>query len=278
MVATPNGVDAGVLDKIFEKGATSRPPIDCPDGSLAVVIPQGYDLHTIPPLEKLLPRIRQQVHLHDADSFIAYINQFKGEATRLFATPGQLASDKRAVITALVDYHEPGQPAYVAHAAHYKPRYSEQWQAWGKVNSLPMAQAEFGDFIEENARDVRKPEAASLLDIINEFKATKKVDFNSVTRQTNGDVKIGWDETTEYKGRAMTVPTELILGMPVFFSGPLYEVKALLRYRVADGKVMFVIKLDSPALIEQAAFEAIIKAVYQETEVSIFHGLAPTAG
>lgn len=274
-----NGMSADVLDKVFEKGAAATPAIDRPDGGKEVLLPDGYRAHTIPPLEKPLTRIRQAANFYDTASFNAYVNRYKTANSRLFAVPGQLASDKKAAVTAILDYHGQatvdgaGTPEHAAHVAKYLPRYSEQWLRWSAISGKPLAQQDFAEFIEENRADIRQPEAAFLLDIVSKFKATKKAEFNSVVHQPNGDITIGWDENTEYKGKpGVTVPAELELGIPVFFKGTLYSVKALMRYRLSEGKLTFLVKLDNTVAVEQAAFDEITTSIAEATGIEIYLG------
>lgn len=260
-----------VVDKIFAKGAATTPPIPRPDGGFDVLTPEGYRVHTIHPLEKPLTRIRQTVTMHDVDSFNAYITQYKSENTRLFAVAGHLAADRKAIITAIFDYHAPDKPDYSAHVANYRPRYSEQWERWTKVGT--MEQAAFAEFIEENRADIQRPEAAQLLDIVTRFKATKKTEFDSVVYQPNGDVTVGWSEKTEHHAKpGIQVPQQLEVGIPVFFKGDRYSVTILMRYRLQEGKLLFVLKADRPDVIEQHAFDEIISNVHGATDVQIYLG------
>ncbi len=267
-----NEITPQVLDKIFDRGAASAFAHDRPDGGRELIIPNGYQAHTLPPLEKLLPRIRQSVSLYDSATFIAYVERYKSEATRIFAMPGHLA-DGKASITAVLDYHQPGKADHGAHVARYVPRYSEPWERWTKAG--PMLQADFAEFIEENRADIRKPDAAPLLDMISKFKATKKVDYDSVMHQPNGDVLIMWSDKTENAGKpGVHVPTELEIGIPVFFKGPLYAVTILMRYKLNNGALTFRIKPDRPEYVEQAAFDEIIKAIAEATGIEAYLGVA----
>lgn len=280
-MTTGNSLSSDVLEKVFEKGAATAPAIERPDGGKEVLLPEGYRAHTIPPLEAKLSRIRQSVTMYDAPSFADYVNKFKTPTTRIFALPGHLSKSGKAVVNAVIDYHgqsegeAAGKPEYAAHIANYAPRYSVQWERWN--NAGAMQQDKFAEFIEENRDDIREPDAAVLLDLVTKFKATKKIEYNSVTHQPNGDVTIGWAENTEHHGKpGVTMPPTLTLGIPVFFKGKLYEVTALLRYRLADAKLTFVIKVDRPDIIEQAAFDEITKALQETTSIEPYLGMLGT--
>lgn len=243
-----------------------------PDGGSIVVCERNQRVEKIHPLEKMLPRIRQAPTFYDLASFTGYVTAFKTDTTRIFGVPGTIASDGRAKLTAILDYHGPGKPDHGAHVATYAPRYSEQWDKWTKAGSMP--QAAFAEFIEENRADISEPDAATLLDIVTKFRTTRKQEFNGVVYQPNGDVVIGWSDTTESAGKGVAVPTELKLGIPVFFRGTLYAVPVLMRYRVPDGKLTFTVKVDRAALIEQTAFDEIAKAASDATGIGVLIGAA----
>lgn len=248
-------------------GAEKREPLDLPNGGKGVLVPQGYQLKELAPIEPNLTRIRGGVTMVDLDSWVAYVNRFKSEDTQVFASPDPGSFH----VTAVLDYHNAdGLPAHCAHKAVYAPRYAVQWQRWSQIGT--MEQVAFAEFIEENRADVQEPAAAVLLDIITKFKATKKAEYDSVVYQPNGDVMIGWSEKTEAVGKAVAVPTELKLGIPVFFRGTLYAVPAFLRYRLDGGKLRFQVKLDRPEYIEEAAIAEITKAVGEQTGLTVYLG------
>lgn len=241
-----------------------------PDGGFAVALPHGYHLEKVPALEPPLKRIRQNVTMHDRESFIEYVECFKGDATRIFAEPGFLASGG-AHVTAVFDYHKPEtEPDRCAHTARYAPRYSEQWKRWTGATAA-FNQAEFAEFIEENRSDIREPAAANLLDLVRTFKANKKVAFNSVVYQRNGDLTLGYEEVTD-KASSTVVPEALTLGIPVHFRGPIYAVPVFIRYRVGSGGVAFSLKVDRADVIEDDAFQKMTDEIEQRVTIPVYLG------
>ena len=265
-------VSEDTINAIFHKGATASPPVETPDGGFAMLVPEGYRLEKIAPLVAPLTHIQERVRFHDENSFISYVNRYKdGKSTRLFAQTSR-QSGGAATITAILDYHEEDKPRRGAHVAVFVPIFSEEWSRWTKATA-PMLQAYFAEFIEENRKDIETPDAAHLLDIVSRFKATKKVEFNSVVYQPNGDLTVGWDERTEgANGQPITIPTQLELGIPVFFKGERYSVPVFLRYRLADQKLTFSLKIDRGDYIEQAAFDQITAKVAEGTGIEVYSG------
>jgi hypothetical protein len=259
-----------IIKAIFDQGRLAAPVIDRPDGGKVILAPEGSERFDIEPRDKELLRIKQSPHVHDLESFVSYVTTFKTSDTRIFAEPGHLSVDKQPIITAALDYHGPGKPDHLAHRITFRPRYSEPWTRW--LHAKGMSQTEFAEFIEENRGDIRVPEAAQLLDIVRTFKASRKQDFDSVVYQPNGDVMVNYAETTQQAGKGVPVPSELQLGIPVYFRGIVYAVPVFMRYRLADGKVTFALKVDRADYIEEAAFNEITMKIGEQTGVPVHLG------
>lgn len=274
------------IDRLIDAGNEQRNPISTPDGGQAVALPAGYALHKLPPLEAPLTHTKQVVRLHDVESLIAYLEAYKiapprpedeGRVqpgmSRIFAEPGFLATGQKARFVAVLDYHGADAPARSAHVATYEPRYSEAWERWHKACSAPMRQVDFCEFIEECRADIVEPDAAKLLDIVRTFKASKAVEFDSVTYQANGTVKLNYSEKVQQHGQASgELPEVMKLGIPVYYKGEHFAVPVFVRYRVSGGAVVFALKIDRGDVIEDDAFTGIAKKVEQTTAVPVHFG------
>jgi uncharacterized protein YfdQ (DUF2303 family) len=264
-----NSISTEFLGDIRANSAAGR-KVELPDGSVGVIVPSDMRMSREEPRWPKLERIQQKPTFYDVGSFCAYVNVFKGEGVRLFAMPSYLGA--RPHVTAIFDYHRPGSPDHSAHAATLHLRHSEEWQTWTAAETF--SQADFAEFIEERRRDITNPTAAELLDMVRQFKASRKVEFDSVLVQDNGDIRVTYDENTEAKGKAagVAVPAEMKLGIPVYFQGERFEVPVFLRYRLGTGKVSFAIKLDRPDYVENAAFECVLSEIAEATELTAHIG------
>jgi len=264
-------LDDKTIETLIALGARQSPLIPAPDGSQVAIVPEGYRAEHIKPLDRKLTRMIQKVALYDLSSFVSYVNQFKLPGTRIFGVPSHLGNGNAGFI-AVIDYHPSHEtPGYCENRATFTLKHSEQWTRWTRAQ--PMPQVAFAEFIEENRKDVVAPDVAVLLDIVTKFRASRKQDYDSVVYQPNGDVTVAWSEKTENAGKpGVAVPTELGLGIPVYFKGELYSVPVLMRYRLADGKLMFMIKVDRPDYIEQAAFDATAKQIAEATGIEPYIG------
>lgn len=276
-------ISTEVLDRLTQIGAQHRPHVELPGGGKGVFVPPGYKIETFHPDEPILTRIHQTVTFFDLASFLDYVEDFRTPTTRIFVMPGYLSQDRQTTVTAVLDYHEEtaetddddgthrlfGYPMHCAHVAVYKPRNSTEWLRW--TGAAPMSQAAFAEFIEECRRDITEPSAAMLLDIVSKFKTSKKVEFNSVVHQSNGDVVVGYAEQTDAAG-SVKMPSELKIGIPVFFRGARYEIGVFVRYVIRDQKLAFTLKLDRPDYVEQAAIDEIVSEVSKKFAMPVFCG------
>lgn len=259
------------IQTLINHGAVTLRSVEAPDGGTVVVVPEGFRTEHLRPLDRPLTRMVQKVEMFDLGSFVAYVNAFKTPTTRIFGVPAHLGRGA-AEFVAVLDYHgAQDKPAYAENRATFTLRHSEQWLRWTRAQ--PMAQVAFAEFIEENRKDIVSPDSALLLDIVSKFRASRKQDYDSVVYQANGDVTVAWSEKTENAGKpGVAVPTELGLGIPVYFKGELYSVPVLMRYRLADGKLTFSIKVDRPDYIEQAAFDDTADKIATATDLLPFIG------
>lgn len=258
-------IDKTAVEALIAQGRAIGNKIEGPDGREYLIVPSGMNVAELQPLERRLMRIKAGALFEDSESFVAYVNRFKTQTTQVFAATSS------PLVTAALDYHGPGQPSHCAHVAQYAPKLSTEWTRW--TTAKPMPQAEFAEFVEENRRDVVEPAAAVLLDVVTKFKATKKQDYDSVVYQPNGDVTIAWSDKTEMAGKpGVAVPSELQLGIPVFFGGAPYKVPVFMRYRLADGKLTFTVKIDRADYILEDAFKESLASISKAIGIGIYRG------
>lgn len=236
-----------------------------PAGGLYVKRPDGSVVHLQPQYPPLY-HIDQAVNVMKADSFSAYVNRFKGEATTIFAKADA------PLLMAIIDYHST-DAARCDHRVSFVPPWSEEWARWRALDGKSLTQMEFAEFIEENMVDVVEPDGAALLDVVTGLQAHRKVTFESGVRLHDGSNQLVYHEDIEAKGRGtLTVPSEFALGVPVFFGGEAFRVRCMLRYRITEGKLVFAVRVIRRRFIEQSAFDDIVKAVATATGIQVLHG------
>ena len=258
-------------------GAPQSPVDAALGGGVYAVVPKGYSLES---LEEFLPtpvRIKQAVHLHEADSFIDYVNEFGTGLSHVFFNIQQ--QEFRAVL----DYHAPATdgdkpspevPGWCEHSATYQPRLSVEWQTWVNQNRKQMNQVDFARFLEENIPDIVEPNSADLLAVALTFEAKKSVEFSSGVRLANGQIQFQYDEVvrgTAQKG-TMEVPEQFTLGIPIHVNGPAYRIPVRLRWRLQEGKVAFWYEIVRPHRFLEDALKEIRERIEEKTARKVLAG------
>lgn len=242
------------------------------DGIPYAAVPQDF---TVISLEQYLgkPRmIRASPVFLDPESYCVYVNRFKEEETTLFGDQPQLR------IAALLDYHAPDGPAHCAHRATLQLRHSPEWQAWVGIHGKPIAQVPFAEFLEDHADDISDPDGAAVLEAAMDLEAKKTVAFKSGVNLRNGTQQLIYlEDLEEKKGKGtITLPSELFLEIPVFEHGQVVGLKAKLRYRIDDGALSFIVKLQTVADKLREAFDLECREVNGATDLQVLFG-APGA-
>lgn len=257
------------FNEAYTAGQNAGPPKSVGDGMYAVV-PEGS---TIEDLERFLDvpiRARGSVTAKTEETFSAYVNRYKSlQKTVVFADQEKFA------LVGVVDYHAADEPGHREHRVTYTAPRSLEWTTWRGQNGKKMGQGEFAQFIEDNMVDIRDPAGAEVLEVSRGLQAKSKVEFASAIRLADGSQQFTYNEEiagTTAKG-TMKVPEEFTLGIPVFFGGSLYEVRARLRYRIDQGKLALWYELYRPEYIERDAFEAIVGNVATATGIDVWHGV-----
>jgi uncharacterized protein YfdQ (DUF2303 family) len=236
-----------------------------------VLVPNEY---TVKDLEALLPNpigTKASVTVTDAVSFVAYVQAFADEGTRIFAHDKQGTEPK---VIAVIDYPQKEQPRHGRHRVTLAPRISEQWGRWNTVNGKRMAQADFARFLEENSVDVRAPDAATLIEVAQSIDATKAGAFRSGIRLADGSFQLTYSEqvsATAGDGK-LRIPEKITLGIPVFERGELYAVDAWFRYRIDEGKLLLSVDLHRPRFVFDDAFLGLVSTIKSDLTRDVLFG------
>jgi uncharacterized protein YfdQ (DUF2303 family) len=223
--------------------------------------------------ENLEGRVVQTISLQTEESLIEYV---KRGATKSAVLMADIASN---TILAVLDYHAPDadrtadQDAYGSHTAKLKLVHSLEWDAWAKVDGAMMKQLAFVRFLEENREDIASPDAGTVLDACRDLSALRKVDFRQVVREDSENVSIEFKNEAQVNGN-VTLPSEFVLRIPVYFGGPEVEVHALLRWELVDetNQLTLGFKLKRLERIRQAEFKRIVHEASEDTGTPAFYG------
>lgn len=254
----------------FEAGFAAAETRIAPDGSPYVVAPVGAVVHHLERMMPAPPRIRRCVRLDNAASFVEYISEFRGPGTTVFA-----ALNERT-ITAVLDYDEPGAPAWGEHVAWLKLQHSPEWLEWTKRNRQVIRQADFAEFIEDQLRYIVQPDGAALMEMVTQLEAKRSVAFRSGVNLQNGSVQLQYEETEEPRKGNIIMPRSIVIGPRVFLGDRQVRVDVRLRYRITnEGALTFQYVLDEPEHIVEDAFAAVVGQVAEACDLVVLSGTVP---
>ncbi|MDT4806982.1 hypothetical protein FQZ97_398220 [compost metagenome] len=232
------------------------------------LVPDGVSIQA---LEQHLPapvRIRQRLTVLDAATFIAYVRRFTSPAAAVFCN-----GPEGRTFTAVLDYHQPEQPAWANHSATYRCPTTIEWGRWQEKDGKRMSQADFAEFIENNVRDIvqpekepRAPSAADMLEISRTLEAKKNICFRQGIRLDNGQVQLTYNEQID--GRAgetgqLTIPEQFFIGVKPFLGGDAFLVAARFRYRIQEGQLAMWYELIRPDKVLEEAYGAVRKQIQE---------------
>ena len=245
-----------------------------------VVLPAGFSVKS---LEMNLPaptRKSGTTVLNDAESFIAVVNDQKGDNTRLFSTIDP------PTFTAVFNHHAQGA-GWGDHRAKYNAPISPEWGAWGEADGKQMNQVDMARFIEANMVDIvfiepnpetkhpGSPDGATFLEICHTLEAKKKVKFKSSVRLQDGSTQFTYDE--DVAGSAvngtMLIPEQFTIGVPVFENGDKWMVDVRFRYRIQEGgHLVMWLELVRPHKTIETAVKELREQIGEKTGLQVLNG------
>lgn len=235
-----------------------------PDGKLTAVIPREHTYLAERPV-----RIEQAVKVGDAASFLSYHALYSDENSRAFAE-----RDSNS-IRAVLDYHKSNDKTarFGKHTLTLVLRHTEEWQKWTKSNGKPMEQAEFAEFLEENAPDVVFPSAADMLEMATTLQATIDVQFKKAYNLQSGAVELRYEENINGRfGKGeVVVPKSFKISIPVYDGQDAVQIEAMFRFRIRGEKLSLHYQLLHLDRWKRDAFNAVVAEI-AAGGVTVFNG------
>ncbi|MGN7869590.1 DUF2303 family protein [Paracoccus sp. 22332] len=318
-IEAPKNIAETIIEEFRHTGefqVVVQPDAKAPDAPFLIAAPDGIRIHDLTEQHRkaaqaLKPMQRTgQAKLDDLDSIIEWTNRFKGKETVLF---GQLHPTPKLV--SVIDYHgegaftvspDMGDPTanYGRHTALYTFPVSQEWKRWNAISGQPLSKDEFGEFIEENAKDFLDPtpallgmgagdptpweqrmidvaakiqgrfgQYAALAALSREFRVHETGHLQVTTNRDTGETQVQFlDEHRGPDGQPLRLPNLFMIAIPVFEEGALYRLAVRFRYRKAGQDVKFFATLYNPdAALRDAAREALTIA-HEGTNVPLLIG------
>ncbi len=218
-------------------------------------------------LENLLSApLRQKISrpLFTVCDFIAYVNRFKRPETTVYCTDG--------LITAVIDHRGTEAPTWDDHAVTVKIDRSEPLLRWLEKNKKPLSQEEFADFLEERALEIVVPQAAEILELVQELHVTKNSSVRSSVRN-NGRHSIAFNQDQQIKGAGggVDLPTSFEIRIEPFKRQKVTtDIRALLRVKLREEKPVFVFDLQRVEERLEQALGEITETISDLTKLPVY--------
>lgn len=236
-----------------------------PEAVPHVIVPQGYEVSS---LERLLPapvRIRAKPTFNHPDSFINYVNEFRGDETRIFAC------EKKGILTAAIDHPGRCAPTWSEHHATLALEPTPEWLAWVGIHRKEVRQVAFAEFIEEHTSEILEPSGAEMLEVALTLQNNRTAAVKSAIRLESGTVQFRWEEEDAVragKDGGVEIPTRFRIAVAPFKGLAPFKLDVLLRYRVSkESGVSFICVLKDHEKAAERGFLEVANLVKDGTEI-----------
>jgi len=241
------------------------------------ILPNGQVIDVRDRIETGRPfpnRKKGSVTVTETIAFLRYLEKHGLDQTELYGNA------KRGIITAIINADHAtdskvaeGLAGWSDHQVTLNLPFTTDWKEWTAHNNEYRDQATFAEFIEDHLTNFVEPTGADMLELAQSFNATTRVDFESSSRVSNGESRLGYRENTSAsagKTGSLTIPDTFTIGIQVYERGPLYAVTARFRYRIVDAKLRLAYKLNRPEDVLNAAFDDVLAEIGEKSNREVW--------
>lgn len=268
------------------------------------IVPVGKKIENLEPIfaqYRQKPLRRKGTHIvTDLASLIEVTNRFKDGDSVLFANEDRIAPS----MTAVLNWHRQGaagDPAFGDHRVHYAFPVSDEWKAWTEAcidedgEKKWLSQREFAEFIEDHIINVIPPPAENeqgpqtkvllertglklagpekLMDLSKGLAVNEGKRVEAQHNLQSGAATLRFQtEHTDAAGAPLVVPGAFVIQIPVFLKGAVYPMPVRLRYRVANGGVVWSFELYLADHVFDDAFKGACDQAKENTKLPLFFG------
>lgn len=296
----------------------------------ALLVPDGLKLL---PTKPILDAFRNRPERREGttilttlESFIRWTNRHRADNSVIFA----IDEMAKPSLTVVIDHDDAGpENGHISppegdtdgavngaerawHGKHrgvYPFPLSREWEAWMKVDKVPLSITEFAEFFEVRIGDVLPPPMAQLADGTMVSAITDKellkliatqnkrlgtpseiaqlMDGISINVEATSKARINRDtgehfiEFSESNGTGVDrvkPPSLFLIDIPVFRGQqPTSTIAVHLRYRTGGGKLTWIMEVHQPDRIFETEFCLALERVAAETTITPLRGTAPAA-
>ncbi|MEO0796281.1 MAG: DUF2303 family protein [Verrucomicrobiota bacterium] len=250
------------------------------------IVQTGHTVKACPELlseknRRTLQTIKSDLAFDEVPSFIAYVNRFKDERSRLFVLP------QEHLFVGVLDYHPsmenrisagkldyPDMPEPCRHCPQLSLRKTPEAQAWLTIDKQWITQEDFVEFLNDHYFEIIEPEAASVLELARNLEVKNDVSFKGVQRSTDGGYNVKYEE--ESHTNQMHVPELLQVRFSLYEGSEHVDFAVRLHYRLRQGTLQFAIKFQRLEHTMREHLTSIRERIESETGLpvwSVRHGL-----
>lgn len=236
-------------------------------------VPEGLSLQSLAP--HLAPTPKATATFDETESFVQYL---LGHAT--FDTIVLCLASKLR-FEAILDYHkeaedEVGDAGSIArealtklhrpclHRAALQLQKSDELREWEEAFGKWISQEALAEWLEDHAHQVATPSSAEILTIARELQIAGDVKFTSSKRLSDGGFNFGYTDNRAGHAGDLEVPGQIVVSIPLFPGDEPMGIQCLLRYRLENGQVRFLLR---PLRLQET-----IRAAVQEVRRAIETG------
>lgn len=234
------------------------------------IVPEGYKLADLESFQVVPYRKRAKVRLTDSESFCQYLQAQAYDIgnTTLFCDASL------AQFEAILDYHQADQglPGWCEHRVQFQMTPTPDWAVWMKGNHLQFSQLAFAEFIEENMGAFADPDGATILEMATHLEDHRRCTFKSAVRLADNMREFSYEESDGGVGSKLVLPSKFTLRISLYEGQDNVYVKARLRYRVNDQKLVFSYHLIRSEELKRAAVDEERDKITKETGLSCLSG------
>lgn len=217
----------------------------------AAVVPDGYGIQSLVGTLDAPPRKMQHIRLLDLETLTDCVKREDSDSS----TKSVLYVDSDKIHAVFNHYNQDGSPGWCDDIAVMNLTKTVEWTNWMDKNERALGQKEFVEFIEENYKDIIDPSSADMLTFASKFNMSRKVEYKSAYRVSDGETKILYDETTEAKSGEIKMMNEFTISIPVIQGAEkftTYALKVRLKVRLTEEKkLIFIYSIVRPDIPER---------------------------
>lgn len=257
-------MDSNDVREILGLGADFGKKQDLKDSPSFIVVDEGKKVEHLPRPDAV---VKESIRIGSAKSAVDYVDRFKNNESVAFV------DSAKSTIQYVLDYHTNDAAGRSDHIATLCPQESDQFKTWQGREGEGFNQVSFAEFLEDNEGDLSNDNdaACKLREAVLAFSAVKNAKFESKVNITNGDLQFVFHEETK-GGGTVTLPENFKINVPIYEGGPIFIVSIRLRFRINDGKLVFIYKLANMKASKRKAFNDMVEESEKGTGIPHYMG------